>query len=444
METLFENYSILAEQSFLGSLILNGALWDEVGELLLEDDFFEPQHRLIFRAIRGLAERGNAIDIVSVDEELGALNTFIFAYLGEMAKNTSRIPVDNVIGYAEIIKNFSLLRKLFELGVDISDKISAKKGTTALEIIHDTQQVLEEMSNIQCNGKPALRATNDILNGVLNRVDELFNSKSSLTGLSTGFSDLDRLTCGLQPSDLIILAGRPSMGKTTLALNMIENAANSSNHVALVFSLEMSAELLMMRMLSSVASIKHQKLRTGKLEEDDWLKLTSAVSKINSHKIVIDDSAVLSPSSLRAKAKKVARTQGKIGLIVIDYLQMMSVPGYSPNNRVAEITHISRALKLLAKELNVPVIAISQLNRSLEQRGDKRPFMSDLRDSGSIEQDADLILFVYRDEVYNKNSEDLGIAEVIISKQRNGPTGTVRLKFFDEYCRFGNLEYRGY
>jgi len=357
------------------------------------------------------------------------------AYLGELVRNTSS--ATNIAAYGDIVRERSVLRQLIRISNEVSDTAFQPQGATAQDILDQAERKIFAIAEQQQKGGGP-QALRPLLQKALDRIDKLFQSTESITGLSTGFTDLDDRTSGLQNGDLVIVAARPSMGKTTFAMNLVENAMLRSGKPVLVFSMEMPAEQLVMRMLSSLGRIDQGRVRSGKLEEEDWPRLTSTMTMLSEQKLLIDDSASLSPNDVRTRARRVAREQGGLGLIMVDYLQLMRVPGLE-SNRVNEISEISRSLKALAKEMECPVIALSQLNRSLEQRPNKRPVMSDLRESGAIEQDADVIMFIYRDEVYNPESPDKGTAEIIIGKQRNGPIGALRLAFHGKYTRFEDL-----
>ncbi len=433
-------HSIEAEQAVLGGLMLDNNAWERVSDMVSDGDFYRYDHRLIFRAIYTLAERNSPFDVVTLSEQLdkeGHLSQVGgLGYLGELAKNTPSVA--NIKAYAQIIRERATLRQLIGISNDIADMAYAPQGKTAVEVLDEAERQIFQIAEARPKaGGPV--GINDILVKTIDRIDELFNSNEGLTGISTGFTDLDGMTSGLQPADLVIVAGRPSMGKTTFAMNLVENAVLRSEKVVLVFSLEMPSDSIVMRMLSSLGRIDQTKVRSGKLEDDDWPRLTSAVNLLNERKLFIDDTAGISPTEMRARARRLAREHGEIAMIMVDYLQLMRIPGSSADNRTNEISEISRSLKALAKEFNCPVIALSQLNRSLEQRPNKRPLNSDLRESGAIEQDADIIMFVYRDEVYHPETEYKGVAEIIIGKQRNGPTGTCRLAFIGKYTRFDNL-----
>lgn len=433
-------HSIEAEQAVLGGLMIDNSAWDQVADRLCENDFYRLDHRAIYRGMADLALQSKPIDVITVSELLernGVLGSSGgLSYLGGLAKNTPTSA--NIVAYAAIVRERSILRRLVEIGGEITESAFESGGRMASELLDEAEQkvfAIAEQGGRSVQQGPEI--ISEVLTRTIDRIDTIFHSNSSITGVSTGFNDFDKLTCGLQPSDLVVVAGRPSMGKTAFAMNIAEHAAMKDEGAILVFSMEMPSDLLAMRMLSSMGRIDHQKIRSGQLSDADWPRLSSAISMMSSKKLLIDDSGALSPLEIRARARRVAREQGGLSLIVVDYLQLMRVPGNN-EHRAAEISEISRSLKSLARELNVPVIAISQLNRGLEQRPDKRPMMSDLRESGAIEQDADLIAFVYRDEVYNKDSANKGIAEIIIGKQRNGPIGTVKLTFLGQYSRFEN------
>ena len=432
--------SIEAEQAVLGGIMLDNNTWERVEDVVSDNDFYRHDHRLIFRAIAKLSERNQPFDVVTLSEQLdkeGVLEQVGgLTYLAELARN---IPsVANIRAYAHIVRERATLRQLISASNDIADSAYQTKGRTGDEILDEAERVIFQIAE----GRPKKggpEGINNILAKTVDRIDELFNSKNELTGISTGYTDLDKKTNGLQQSDLIIIAGRPSMGKTSFAMNLVENAALRTEKVVLVYSLEMPAESIAMRMLSSLGHIEQGKIRTGQLGDDDWPRLTSAINLLNECKLFIDDTAGISPSEMRSRTRRLAREHGEIGLIMVDYLQLMQLSSGSSDNRTNEISEISRSLKALAKEFNCPVIALSQLNRSLESRPNKRPVNADLRESGAIEQDADVIMFIYRDEVYHPETEYKGVAEIIIGKQRNGPIGTVRLAFLGKYTRFENL-----
>ncbi len=437
-------HSIEAEQAVLGGLMLDNGAWDRVGDLVAEEDFYRRDHRLIFRAIRHLAELGNPFDVVTLAEWLdshGELEKLGgIGYIGSLASNTPSAA--NIKSYATIVRERSVLRQLINVANNIADSAFRPEGRAVHELLDQAEKQVFEIADQGNRARKGFTGIKELLVKAVDRIDYLFSQDNAITGVSTGFNDFDEKTSGLQRSDLVIVAGRPSMGKTTFAMNIAENAAIKQQVPVAVFSMEMPGEQLAMRMMSSLGRIDQHKVRTGKLDDDDWPRLTSAVGILSEAPIYIDDTPGLTPTEMRARARRLSREHG-LGLIVIDYLQLMQVHG-SGENRTAEISEISRSLKGLAKELNVPVIALSQLNRSLEQRPNKRPVMSDLRESGAIEQDADVIVFIYRDEVYNEDSADKGTAEIIIGKQRNGPIGTVRVAFLGRYTRFENLAHGDY
>ncbi len=432
-------HSIEAEQSILGGLMLDNSAWDQVADLLLENDFYRKDHQLIFHAITLLAIDNNPLDVITLSEKLESNNQLSqvggLAYLGALAKNTPSSA--NIKAYAKIVKERGVLRSLISAGSRITESAFNTEGRSSKEILDRAEQLVFDIAEKGARGSTGFVGIKDLLTKCVDRIDMLFQQDDPITGVPTGFNDFDEMTSGLQAGDLIIVAGRPSMGKTTFAMNLAEHAAVDVGLPVAVFSMEMPGDSLAMRMLSSIGRIDQHKIRTGKLGDDDWPRLTKAVGILAEAPLYIDDTAALSPNELRSKARRLARENGKLGLIVIDYIQLMQVTG-SSENRASEISEISRNLKALAKELEVPVVALSQLNRSLEQRPNKRPIMSDLRESGAIEQDADVIVFIYRDEVYNEDSPDKGIAEIIISKQRNGPIGIVRQTFLGRYTRFEN------
>lgn len=432
--------SIQAEQSVLGGLMLDNQTWDSVADKIVETDFYRKDHRLIFRTIAQLAEKQIPFDVITLSEALDAIgeleNAGGLAYLGMLAKDTPSAA--NIVAYANIVRDRSVLRQLIHVGTNISDSAFNPEGRDTAELLENAERQVFEIAEQRQRGQGGFQSIKSLLATAVDKIETLFEQEGNITGASTGFVDFDEMTSGLQPSDLIIVAGRPSMGKTTIAMNMAENIAIKGDKPVAVFSMEMPGDSLAMRMMSSLGRIDQHKVRTGKLDDDEWPRLTSAINLLAETKLFIDDTPALTPTEVRSRARRLVREHGPLGLIVIDYLQLMQSPA-SGDNRVQQISDISRGLKALAKELNVPVIALSQLNRNLEQRPNKRPVMSDLRESGGIEQDADLIVFVYRDEVYNPDSPDKGIAEIIIGKQRNGPIGTVRLTFLGQYTRFENF-----
>ncbi|MEW5942622.1 MAG: replicative DNA helicase [Pseudomonadota bacterium] len=440
-------HSVEAEQSVLGGLLLENGAWERIADLIAEGDFYRQDHRLIYRHICKLLEQNKPADVITVSEALetgGALaNAGGLAYLGALAQNTPSAA--NIRRYAEIVRERAVMRKLAEVGTMIADSAYNPTGRNASQLLDEAEAKVFEIAEASARGQQGFVGIQPLLTQVVERIDELFqrDNPNDVTGIPTGYHDLDQKTSGLQPGDLIIVAGRPSMGKTAFSLNIGENVALDTGLPVAVFSMEMAGTQLAMRMMGSIGKLDQHKVRTGRLQDEDWSKLTYAVGKLNDAPIFIDESAALTALELRARARRLHRQCGKLGLIVIDYLQLMSGSSGGSENRATEISEISRSLKALAKELDVPVIALSQLNRSLEQRPNKRPVMSDLRESGAIEQDADVILFIYRDEVYNPDTPDKGIAEIIIGKQRNGPIGTVKLTFLGEYTRFENYAHAG-
>ncbi len=437
-------HSVEAEQSVLGGLMLEATALDKVADLITEDDFYRKEHKHIYTQIVRLSELAKAVDVITVAEaleiagkleEIGGL-----PYLGSLAQNVPSAA--NIRRYAEIVRERSIMRKLAEIGSDIASSAYNPTGRDAAQLLDEAERKVFEIAEAGSRGKQGFIGMPPLLSQVVERIETLYarDNQSDVTGTATGFTDLDRMTSGLQAGDLIIVAGRPSMGKTAFSINIAENIAMDTNLPVAIFSMEMGASQLAMRMLGSVGKLNQHDLRTGRLQDDDWGRLTHALGKLNDAPIHIDESAALSALELRARSRRLHRKHNGLGLIVVDYLQLMSSnAGKMSENRATEISEISRSLKALAKELHVPVIALSQLNRSLEQRPNKRPVMSDLRESGAIEQDADLILFIYRDEVYNSDSPDKGKAEIIIGKQRNGPIGKVELAFRGEFTRFDNL-----
>jgi replicative DNA helicase len=433
-------HSIQAEQSVLGGLMLENGAWDQVADRVGQRDFYRREHQLIFQAVAALAERGKPFDVVTLAEELdhkGELNAAGgFAYLGALANDTPSAA--NIRAYADIVREHSVIRQLIRVGTEIADSGYRPEGRRVAELLDVAEQKVFEIAQQKARDNAGFVPIKTLLTKAVNRIELLYERDDPITGISTGFNDLDDMTSGLQPADLVVIAGRPSMGKTSFAMNIAENVAIKSKLPVAVFSMEMPGESLTLRMISSLGRIDQHRVRTGRLEDPEWARLTSAVSLLAEAPIFIDDMAALTPTELRARARRLVREAGGLGLIVIDYLQLMQAPT-DGETRATEISIISRSLKALAKDLNVPVIALSQLNRNLEQRPNKRPVMSDLRESGSIEQDADIVIFIYRDEVYNEDSPDKGIAEIIIGKQRNGPIGTVRLTFLGQYTKFENF-----
>lgn len=431
-------HSVEAEQSVLGGLLLDNTAWDRLADRINEVDFYRIEHKLIFRVMAELSKRNQPFDVITLAEALKNIkeleNSGGEVYLFELAKNTPSVA--NIEAYTDIVRERSILRRLLGATNEIASLAFNPAGRSSKDILNEAESKVFKIAEQQTHGMGPVDIST-LLAATTERIDALYHSDEEITGLPSGFKDLDDMTAGFHPGELIIVAGRPSMGKTTFAMNIAEHASIKSKQPVLVFSMEMPGEALAMRTMSSLGHIDQHKVRTGKLEDEDWPRLTSAVSMLSEATMFVDDTPAMGPAELWARARRIARAHGQLGLIVVDYIQLMSIPGFK-ENRTAEITEISRSLKALAKELKVPVVAASQLNRSLEQRGDKRPMMSDLRESGSLEQDADVILFIYRDEVYNTDSPDKGIAEIIISKQRNGPIGKLKLTFLGRYTKFEN------
>ena len=432
-------YSLEAEQAVLGGLMIDNNTWDQIADVLAEGDFYRQDHRLIFRSIAALAEENEPYDVVTLSEWLDSHNELNnvggLSYLGSLAKNTPTAA--NIKAYAKIVRERSVLRQLIRVSTDIAESAYNPEGRSSADLLDMAESKVFEIAEQGTRSEGGYKNMKELLKKAVDRIDELYQNDNAYTGIPTGFDDFDNMTSGLQKADLVIIAGRPSMGKTSFVMNIVENAAIKHKQPVAVFSMEMPGDQLVMRMMSSLGRINSNKVRTGKLDDADWPRLTSAVGILNDAPIFIDDTPGLNPMEVRARARRIKREHG-LGMIVIDYLQLMQSAKGTGENRATEISEISRSLKGLAKELGVPVLALSQLNRSLEQRPNKRPIMSDLRESGAIEQDADLIIFIYRDEVYNEDSTDKGTAEIIIGKQRNGPIGMVRLTFLGEYTRFEN------
>jgi replicative DNA helicase len=435
-------HSIDAEQSVLGGLLIDNAAFDRVGDVLADSDFYRDDHRRIFRQISRLIERGKPADVVTVDEAIKASEdkdkTGGITYLAALAGNTPS--AHNVRRYAEIVRECAVLRRLIEVSTEIADGALNRMGKEVGQLLDEAESKIFQIAEAGAKTRQGFMEIQPLLTQVMERIDLLYHkdNPSDITGIPTGYRDLDRDTSGLQPGDLVIIAGRPSMGKTALALNIAEHVAVENKLPVAIFSMEMSGSQLAMRLLGSIGRLDQHKLRTGRLSDDDWNRLTNAVGKLHDAPILVDESGALNALELRARARRLHRQYGALGLIVVDYLQLMQASSEG-ENRATEISEISRSLKSLAKELKVPVVALSQLSRAVEQRtGPKRPIMSDLRESGAIEQDADLILAIYREEVYTPDTPDKGMAEIIILKQRNGPIGTVKLTFLGEYTRFEN------
>jgi replicative DNA helicase len=435
-------HSIEAESSVLGGLLLDNSAWDRVGDALTDNDFYRYEHRLIFAAIGSLINGNKPADVITVfehlqsqgrAEEIGGM-----MYLNALAQYVPS--ASNIRRYAEIVRDRAILRKLITASDEIATNAFNTKGRAVSEIVDESEQKIFKIGEQGKRNSQGFQAMETLVVKLLDRVQEMADNPNDVTGVPTGFYDLDRMTAGLQAGDLIILAARPSMGKTALAINIAEHVALKEGLPVAVFSMEMGAAQLAVRIVGSIGRIDQGHLRTGKLTDEEWPRLSEAIEKLRNISLHIDESAGLSPSELRANARRLARQCGQLGLIVVDYLQLMSGSSSDSENRATELGEISRGLKMLARELKCPVIALSQLNRSVEQRPDKRPMMSDLRESGAIEQDADIIMFIYRDEYYTKDAcKEPGVAEVIIAKQRNGPTGTVKLAFLRQITKFESL-----
>ncbi len=432
--------SVQAEQALLGGLMLDKSAWDRVADRVGEDDFYRPDHRLIFSAIRTLSERNEPCDAVTLSEYLdgrGELNNAGgLGYLGSLVKDTPSAA--NVADYARIVHDRGLLRALIQAGNEIAGSAYHTEGRPISELVDEAERKVFEIAEKGQRRGSGFVQLRQVLSKTIDQIDERYQNQEAVTGLSTGYGEFDEKTAGLQKGDLIIVAGRPSMGKTTLALNIAENAAlnQSQRQPTAVFSMEMSTEQLALRMISSLGRVNQQSLRNGRLHDEDWPRINGAIQLMQEAPLFIDDTPSLSPTEIRARARRLKRQHG-LSLIVVDYLQLMQVTG-NTENRATEISEISRSLKALARELEVPIIALSQLNRSVEQRTEKKPIMSDLRESGAIEQDADLIIFIYREEIYDKDTPRKGIADINIAKQRNGPVGEFQLTFLGQYTKFEN------
>ena len=434
-------HSLEAESSVLGGLLLDNSAWDRVGDLLNDSDFYRYEHRLVYAAVGALINSSRPADVITVFEHLQSLGKADevggLAYLNSLAQYVPS--ASNIRRYGEIVRERAILRKLVSASDEISTTAFNPKGKPVAQILDEAEQKIFNIGEEGSRMKQGFQSMDALVVDLLDRVEEMSQNPNDITGVPTGFYDFDRMTSGLQPGDLVVLAARPSMGKTALAINIAEHVAVNEGLPVAVFSMEMGAAQLAIRIVGSIGRIDQGHLRTGKLSDDEWPRLTEAIEKLRSISLHIDETPGLTPSELRANARRLARQCGKLGLIVVDYLQLMSGSSSDGDNRATELGEISRGLKMLAKELQCPVIALSQLNRSVEQRTDKRPMMSDLRESGAIEQDADVIMFIYRDDYYNKDSKEPGVAEVIIGKQRNGPTGTVKLAFLKPITKFESL-----
>ena len=440
--------SIEAEQSVLGGLLLDNGAWDRAADVVTEADFYRFEHKIIFGAIGALIGASKPADVITVYEHLQmagkAEDSGGLQYLNALAQSVPSAA--NMRRYAEIVRERAILRKLIAASDEIATNAFNPQGRAVTQILDEAEGKIFKIGEEGNRNKQGFQSMDVLAVQLIDRVTELAeNGAEDVTGVRTGFYDMDRNTAGLQPGDLIILAARPSMGKTAFALNIAENVSVNEGLPVVVFSMEMGASQLALRMVGSQGRIDQQHLRTGRLDNDEWGRLTEAVERLSKSSVFIDETPALTGPELRARARRQARQCGQLGLIVIDYLQLMSGSGGDNENRATEIGEISRGLKALAKELNCPVIALSQLNRSVETRPDKRPMMSDLRESGAIEQDADIIMFIYRDEYYNKETKEPGVAEIIIAKQRNGPVGTTKLAFLRQWTKFENLapDYQG-
>jgi len=435
-------HSVEAESSVLGGLLLDNSAWDRVGDLLVDGDFYRYEHKQVYAAISALVNTSRPADVITVYEHLQALGKAEevggLGYLNALAQYVPS--ASNIRRYAEIVRERAILRKLVSASDEIATNAFNTQGRAVAQILDEAEQKIFNIGEEGSRMKQGFQAMPQLVVDLLDRVQEMADNQNDITGVPTGFVDFDRMTSGMQPGDLIVLAARPSMGKTALAINIAEHVAVNEGLPVAVFSMEMGASQLAVRIVGSIGRVDQGHLRTGKLSDDEWPRLTEAIEKLRNVSLHIDETPGLTPSELRANARRLARQCGKLGLIVVDYLQLMSGSSSSSgDNRATEIGEISRGLKMLAKELQCPVIALSQLNRSVEQRTDKRPMMSDLRESGAIEQDADVIMFIYRDDYYNKESKEPGVAEIIIGKQRNGPTGTIKLAFLKPLTKFESL-----
>ncbi len=440
-------FSLEAEQSVLGGLMLNNHKWEIINEIINHKDFFKKLHQIIFIEMGKLIDLSKPIDLITLSDSLKKNKYFNkiegFNYL---IKITQDIPnITNVVYYAEIIKEKSIIRELIKIANEITLAGFHPEGKNSKDLLDFAESKIFKISEEKLNQEHNIQNINSIIKNTKHNIKKLRqNPQSNITGIDTGYIDLNKKTFGLQKSDLIVIAARPSMGKTTFAINICENIAMSHKKPVLIFSLEMPAEQIIIRIISSLSRVDQSKIRTGRLNNQEWIKISSAIKLLEKRKnIFIDDSCTLTPIDIKLRTRKIYKENKGLSLVMIDYLQLMKSSSYL-DNRNLEIADISRSLKSLAKELKIPIIALSQLNRSSEQRIDKRPINSDLRESGSIEQDADLILFIYRDEIYNNKSNMKGIAEIIIGKQRNGPTGTIHLIFNGKISRFDNYASRDY
>ncbi|MGR4867268.1 replicative DNA helicase [Variovorax sp. LARHSF232] len=435
-------HSIEAESSVLGGLLLDNGAWDRVGDLLAEGDFYRHEHKLIFTSMEQLINASKPADVITVYENLQSLGKSEeiggLVYLNSLAQYVPS--ASNIRRYAEIVRERSILRKLVSASDEIATNAFNPQGKPVDKILDEAEQKIFHIGEEGTRMKQGFQSMDSLVVELLDRVTEMADNPNDITGVRTGFYEFDKMTSGLQPGDMIVLAARPSMGKTSLAINIAEHVAIEEGLPVAVFSMEMGASQLAVRIVGSIGRIDQGHLRTGRLTDEEWPRLTEAIEKLRTVSLHIDETPGLTTSELRANSRRLARQYGRLGLIVVDYLQLMSVSsGMADENRATAVGEISRGLKMLAKELKCPVIALSQLSRGVESRTDKRPMMSDLRESGAIEQDADIIMFIYRDDYYNKDSKEPGVAEVIISKHRNGPTGTVKLAFLKPLTKFENL-----
>jgi len=440
-------HSVEAEQSVLGGLLLDNTAWDRASDAVVAGDFYRFEHQQIFAAINALAQAGKPADAITVHEHLQSLGKADecggLVYLNALAQSVPSAA--NIRRYAEIVRERSILRRLVSVSDEIATSAFNPQGRPVAQILDEAESKIFKIGEEGARTRQGFLGIDQLVVALIDRVNELAqNGAEEVTGVRTGFFDLDRMTAGLQKGDLIVLAGRPSMGKTAFALNIAEHVAAHEGLPVIIFSMEMGASQLALRLVGSMGRIDQQRLRTGALRDDEWTRLPDAVDKLGKASLYVDESPALSPGEVRSRARRMARQfGGTLGLIVVDYLQLMSASAGSDENRATELGEISRGLKALAKELQCPVLALSQLNRSVESRNDKRPLMSDLRESGAIEQDADVIMFIYRDEYYNKDSKEPGVAEIIVGKQRNGPVGTLRLTFLKPLTKFDNLAPEG-
>jgi len=430
-----------AEQSLLGGLLLDDRKWDDIAGAVTAEDFYNQNHRLIFETISRLQEDGTAVDIVTVSDHLEKREQLEkaggMAYISSLANNTPGVA--NITAYAEIVRDRAILRALILASNDIAESAYNPQARAPREVLNDAEELIFEIAQRDGRRRKEFESLAELLARTVKQIEKLYESKEPITGVPTGFTDIDKMTSGLQPGDLVIVAGRPSMGKTAFALNIAEYAAVKKQLPVAIFSMEMPGEQLSMRLLSSMGHINSIRIRTGQLDDADWPRLGSAMGMLSEEPVFIDDSVGLNPLELRSRARRLKSAKGDLGLIIVDYLQLMDAsPTERHENRATQISSITRALKMLAKEQEAPVVALSQLNRSVEQRPDKRPVMADLRESGAIEQDADVIFFIYRDEVYNEDSDHAGTAQIIIGKQRNGPVGSCTLTFLEEFTRFAD------